>query len=224
MPHNYLKTSTGTAYGSIAVKNHNEIIALESSKFKRFLSGIYYNEFLDVPYSEAVNNAIQVLCTKAQFDGPSIHLSLRVTFSKDKNTIYYDLTNDEYQIVEISKSGWNITNNEANLFARYNQKLQVLPDRNYDNGIFNEFMKINNVKNKKSQLLLKVYIISLYIPQISHPKILFLADRNILINQAYFASFAPFGQARHRIQHKVQKAYEMYFALYQALRCRQRRE
>jgi type I restriction enzyme R subunit len=30
-------------------------------------------------------------------------------------------------------------------------------------------------------------------------------------------NFSPFGQARHRIQRKVQKAYEMYFALYQAL-------
>ena len=53
--------------------------------------------------------------------------------------------------------------------------------------------------------------------QSPHPKILFIADRDVLINQAFFGSFAPFGQARHRIQRKVQKAYEVYFALYQAL-------
>jgi type I restriction enzyme, R subunit len=50
-----------------------------------------------------------------------------------------------------------------------------------------------------------------------HPKILFLADRDILITQAFFGNFEPFGEARHRIQKTVQKAYEMYFALYQAL-------
>jgi len=50
-----------------------------------------------------------------------------------------------------------------------------------------------------------------------HPKILFLADRTILLDQAKNNAFANFGEARHKIQRKVQTAYEMYFALYQAL-------
>src|SRR5213075_208673 len=53
--------------------------------------------------------------------------------------------------------------------------------------------------------------------QSPHPKILFIVDRDVLITQAMDGNFSPFGQARHRIQRKVQKAYEMYFALYQAL-------
>lgn len=50
-----------------------------------------------------------------------------------------------------------------------------------------------------------------------HPKILFLADRTILLDQAKNNAFANFGEARHKIQRVVQTAYEMYFALYQAL-------
>ena len=50
-----------------------------------------------------------------------------------------------------------------------------------------------------------------------HPKILFLADRDVLLNQAKNNSFASFGDARHRIQRKANTAYDMYFALYQAL-------
>jgi len=50
-----------------------------------------------------------------------------------------------------------------------------------------------------------------------HPKILFLADRDVLLNQAKNNAFANFGDSRHRIQRKVETAYEMYFALYQAL-------
>ena len=50
-----------------------------------------------------------------------------------------------------------------------------------------------------------------------HPKILFLADRNILLDQARNNSFESFGEARHRIQRHVETAYEMYFALYQSL-------
>jgi len=50
-----------------------------------------------------------------------------------------------------------------------------------------------------------------------HPKILFLADRTTLLDQAYVNNFANFGEARHKIKRKSETAYEMYFALYQGL-------
>jgi len=50
------------------------------------------------------------------------------------------------------------------------------------------------------------------------PKILFLADRNILVNQPKDGLFAQFGDARHKIESGgVVKGREMYFAIYQAL-------
>lgn len=49
------------------------------------------------------------------------------------------------------------------------------------------------------------------------PKILFLADRTVLLDQARNDAFAGFGDARHRIQGTKEMAYDMYFALYQAL-------
>jgi len=49
------------------------------------------------------------------------------------------------------------------------------------------------------------------------PKILYLADRDILLDQAMDQAFSVFGSSRHRIQRKVNLAYDVYFALYQAL-------
>ncbi len=50
------------------------------------------------------------------------------------------------------------------------------------------------------------------------PKILFLADRNILVDDPMGKMFAPFGDARHKIESgKVVKSREMYFAIYQSL-------
>lgn len=47
-------------------------------------------------------------------------------------------------------------------------------------------------------------------------RILFLADRNILIDQTMVQDFAPFGQAMTKITHrKIDKSYEIYLALYQ---------
>lgn len=49
------------------------------------------------------------------------------------------------------------------------------------------------------------------------PRILFLADRNKLIDDPMAKDFAPFGLARHKIEGKAERGREMYFALYQSL-------
>lgn len=50
------------------------------------------------------------------------------------------------------------------------------------------------------------------------PKILFLADRNILVNDPMGKMFAPFGDARQKISGSdVSHGREMYFGIYQAL-------
>lgn len=57
------------------------------------------------------------------------------------------------------------------------------------------------------------------------PKILYLADRNILVDQPKDDIFAVFGDARHKIgEGEVTKGREMYFALYQQLAEDDRRE
>ena len=49
-------------------------------------------------------------------------------------------------------------------------------------------------------------------------RILFLADRNILVDQTRVNDFKPFGQAMHKIKNRVpDKSYEVYLALYQAI-------
>ena len=49
-------------------------------------------------------------------------------------------------------------------------------------------------------------------------RILFLADRNILVDQAYINDFKPFGPAMTKITNRsVDKSYEVYLSLYQAV-------
>lgn len=50
------------------------------------------------------------------------------------------------------------------------------------------------------------------------PKILYLADRNILVDDPKDKTFVPFGDARHKIENgEIVKSREMYFAIYQAM-------
>ncbi len=50
------------------------------------------------------------------------------------------------------------------------------------------------------------------------PKILYLADRNILIDDPKDKTFPPFGDARHKIENgEIVMSRDMYFAIYQAI-------
>lgn len=52
----------------------------------------------------------------------------------------------------------------------------------------------------------------------SKKHILFLADRNILVDQTMQQDFAPFGDAMHKVTNReVKRNYEIYLALYQAV-------
>src|SRR5437667_2153851 len=55
------------------------------------------------------------------------------------------------------------------------------------------------------------------------PRILYLADRNVLVDDPKDKIFAPFGDARHKIEGDAPKSREMYFATYQALAKDERR-
>lgn len=55
------------------------------------------------------------------------------------------------------------------------------------------------------------------------PRILFLSDRSILVDDPKDKQFAPFGDARWKIQGEAIKSREMYFATYQAIAKDERR-
>ncbi len=53
--------------------------------------------------------------------------------------------------------------------------------------------------------------------QFGKPKMLYLSDRKVLINRPKDITFAPFDDARHKIQGEAVKSREMYFSLYQSI-------
>jgi len=55
------------------------------------------------------------------------------------------------------------------------------------------------------------------------PKVLYLADRNVLVDDPKDKMFAPLGDARHKIQGEAVKSREVYFATYQSIARDERR-
>jgi hypothetical protein len=91
----------------------------------------------------------------------------------------YDLTNKNWEFVKITPSYWSIIKNEI-IFRRYNnQQPQVYPLKEYEPDIFDKFMKLVNIKSndEETKLLLKCYIISLFIPDIQKPVLMLHGSR-----------------------------------------------
>ena len=173
----FFKDQYGTAHAQVHIADHDEIIRVESNKFKRYLSRLFYDKNGNkVVNAEAITNAIQVIQAKAEYDGPTIPLSLRVAWQN--GDIYYDLSNDKWQCVKISQQGWEIVNSTPGpMFVRFNQIPQADPDRNYEQNIFDKFLQLTNLKEDQDRILLKVYIVSLFIPDIPHAMLILHGEK-----------------------------------------------
>lgn len=114
-------------FAIIKVGDHKEIYHLKTQKFKNWLAKLYWKEEGGGISSNTVRNSLNTLNAIATFDSPQRTLHNRVCLVND--SIYYDLSNEKWQVVKINKEGWEIVENPE-LFKRYaHQKSQPWPER-----------------------------------------------------------------------------------------------
>lgn len=177
------KDEHGIPYALVKINNHPEVLPIRSRIFENYLSKLYYeNKNKKTPNVEAINSAKRTLDARAVFDGESIPLHLRVAWSnyENKDSIYYDLTDERRRCVKIIKGkGWKIEDNQTEvLFKRYGYETsQVEPSNYYDSKILDKFINSLNIKNENHKLLVKIWIISLLIPDIAIPILLLYGEK-----------------------------------------------
>jgi len=156
-------------YISLPIQDHLEVLPVDSWAFKNWYRMFIFERDGIVLDNTTINDLCGLASAYAASHkyGTQIKLNLRTALKYDFKTEWiYDLVNKEREFIKINSSGWYIFKNEI-IFRRYtNQKAQVYPDRNYEANIFDKFMRLVNTKDRDSILLLKCYIISLYIPEI----------------------------------------------------------
>jgi putative DNA primase/helicase len=163
----FFKDQYDVPFARIHNTDHHEIVRVGSDKFKRYLGRLYYENENKVANTEALTNAVQVLQAKSEYRGDTIPLSLRV--ASHNGDIFYDLTNEKWQCVRITREYWQLLDEApSTMFMRYNQTSQVQPDCSYEPDIFERFLELTNLKKEEDRILLKVYVISLFIPNIQH--------------------------------------------------------
>ena len=163
-----------TPYVAMTVNGRTEVTCMNRKRFKNYLGGIFYDATVKVPKSEYITNALNVLSYKAQFKGNTITLFERVASEGqgqiNQTNILYDMTNPNWEVIRVTSPGWHIENNPPIVFRRHgNEQAQIYPEQDYPEDIFDQFMELLNIKGEDNKLLMKCYIVSLFIPGIQKP-------------------------------------------------------
>jgi len=111
-------TSDGVAYGSIPFSDHVEHWPIRSRVFRIWLSRqLWEFEHRPAP-SQAMQDALSVLEGMAVHDG--VEHAVYVRLAEYGDNIYLDLADEQWQVIEISPSGWRVLKNAPVRFERRN--------------------------------------------------------------------------------------------------------
>lgn len=171
----YNVDSQGDASAFVYDSAHSALreIPMKSEKFRKIIGLLCISGDLGlVPRRSTVDRVIEHLTVLAEKSGNSEDLSPRIAFKDNK--IYYDLGS---KTVEISSKDWKTIDNRPGLFltSKINAP-QVTPTRDSD-GSFSKFLDSVNHQSKQDRLLFGVWILSAFIPNISHPMLVLFGDQ-----------------------------------------------
>lgn len=110
-------TSTGESYAIVTKDGVRQVLSLESGDFRLHLVHQYYlDQNGRAPSESALKTATETLRAKARIEGEEAQVHLRVAEYQGK--IYYNLSNDKWEVVEIRARGWKVLTDPPVLFTR----------------------------------------------------------------------------------------------------------
>ena len=109
-------TPEGEGWASVPVKGHRENWRIRRDGFKKWLRQRYWQKHQKAPGTTALQDAVEQLDAKAQFQGNSESVYLRIAGSG--GNIYIDLANDQWEVVEITPTGWRVISDPPVRFRR----------------------------------------------------------------------------------------------------------
>ncbi len=164
------KDETGAFYVIIEKDRHNEILNMDSQEFDLFMSNIFYNSENKILSKDTLNNTKRLL---KSFSKERRTLHNRVATIGD--VLYFDLSDEQWQCVKITKEGWEITENPG-IFRRISaDKTQIIPlgTTKHTSRYIKQYIFDNStIKTDYQKLIAEVYVISLFISDIAIPMII----------------------------------------------------
>lgn len=109
-------TPSSDAYATVPVGDHLETWPVKSQTFKRYVAKQFFEAEGKAINSDALSAALNLMEATALFDGEEHLIHVRVA-GQDGN-IYIDLCNGNWQVVEVTPSGWQVIDESPVRFRR----------------------------------------------------------------------------------------------------------
>jgi len=129
----------------------------------------YYQKTKSMPTAKQLQNVLEILQSRASFEGPQVNLKNRVSDKDD--AIIYDLRDERY--LKATTKGWEIIPAFPLFYRHQHQQAQLEPASGGDPWNVFEFLPVG----EEHRLLIMVYLISLFVPRIAHPVLAVFGDQ-----------------------------------------------
>lgn len=149
-----------------------EILPCESSRFRKYLRRLIWDVEKISMANEVLSQVTSLIASKAEFEGEKAELVTRVGTSA--GDFWYDLGHGKS--VRIQRGKWSIESETPILFRpQSHQEDQLLPV--HGEGDVKRFLKHVRFKDAQRQCLFLVWLISCFIPDISHPVLILFGEK-----------------------------------------------
>ena len=154
------KSPADEAYATVTVGHHRETHAVTSSAFKRYLATRYYDRHDSPPDPMALKSALGVIEGRALIRGEVKEVFVRVGARND--TVYLDLGNKTWDVIEITRTGWRPAKKPPVKFRRP-AGMQALPMPE-PGGSINELRPFLNLESDEDFVLVVAFLVGALLP------------------------------------------------------------
>lgn len=182
-------------YVSIKINDHFETLPLEGKRFQSIILSEHFKSTRSLLNKERLSQIIDLIKANAELNPETVERVLNLRVARIRSTdfdinkrnecgnegdcFYYDLTNSKWEIVKVTSEGWSVVSDtKVPLFRRYKNSLsQSYPNRHYSYDCIDKLSSLFNLHSHKDRLLLLVYIISLFVPDMAKPILLLYGSK-----------------------------------------------
>lgn len=155
------------AHVRFCTKDGHEVHPVNSKRFQSYIQNVGYATLARPIKKSEMTETLQVLSSKALFDGELYELSYRATCHN--GAVWVDLGDNTWRAIRVTAEGWSIAESPdvPILFRRF-PHMKPLPLPTID-GSLNDLQSIIHVTNEDVWILLKTWLCTALIPNIPRP-------------------------------------------------------
>jgi hypothetical protein len=160
-------------YAEVVIDGRREVYRIRSKPFRDWLRCGYYKKKERGCNSEAIQTAVETLAAKATFQSPEHPVFIRL--AEHEGAIYIDIGDDHRNVVEVTASGWMITNEAPVRFVRP-ASTRALPIPEHSQGGILLFRHLCNLTDDEFVLLV-AHTLAMLRPNSNYPVLVLTGEQ-----------------------------------------------